>query len=311
MQNLSDYIISSNLSSIDESLLSHLAIEYKVNDIGEGRNLVNEKYGIYDGCEELADHIVKDIFNSDSLDNEFRYTIGELDGFKNVFFEELIVDLDTSSDDGGECDDNINISKNLLVEEALINIYSTTPTKSEIKGILMHELTHIYNNYMMQLKGNMNYIKAANSEMYRNITRIGGGAAEDDIKQILYFLVGYERNAFIAQLRSELDQHRSKIKTPLDALKVLKQCPVYKAYVRVNNLIQYHIDKHIEDPESEMVAKIYKQITGDVNSEETTTKILKRLKLQSNKAMKKLDSIIPKLCVENLNNIKWRREVPL
>ena len=309
MKNLSDYIETTNINQIDESLLCHLAIEYKVNDIGTGRNIVNEKYGIYDGCEELADYIVNDIFSNITLDNEYHYHKGELSDIKNIFFNELVVDLDTSSDTGGECDDNINIGKDLLVDEVFINLYLANPTKTEVKGFLMHELTHLYNNYVMQLKGDMNYMKVANSELYRNITTSGGGSTENDIKQVLYFLIGYERNAFVAQLKAELDNNKSKIRTPLDALKTLKQCPIYKAYVKVNNIINYQASKHEENPESELIADIYKQITGNTNSNETTIRILKRLKAQSNKALKKLDSVIPKLCVENLNNIKWRREI--
>ena len=176
MKNLSDYIETTNINQIDESLLCHLAIEYKVNDIGTGRNIVNEKYGIYDGCEELADYIVNDIFSNITLDNEYHYHKGELSDIKNIFFNELVVDLDTSSDTGGECDDNINIGKDLLVDEVFINLYLANPTKTEVKGFLMHELTHLYNNYVMQLKGDMNYMKVANSELYRNITTSGGGS---------------------------------------------------------------------------------------------------------------------------------------
>ena len=310
MKKLIDYInINNNL--IEEQVLSHLAIEYKINDVGEGKKIINEKYGIYNGCEELADYIVDDIFNSKELDNQFVYHCDDLQEIKNIYFNKLIIDVDTSADCGGECDDNIHINKNLKIDEVFINIYLLKPTKSEVKGILMHELTHIYNNYIMQLKGNMNYIKTSGSYMYKNIIDTNCGVTEREIKQVLYFLLGYERNAFIAQLKSELDTHKNKIKNPLDALKILKQCKIYNAYIRTYNTIQYYINYSKENKESELIANIYKQIIGIENSNETTQKILKRLKAQSIKAIKKLNSIIPKLCVENLNNIKWRRELNL
>ena len=310
MIDLKEYIYN-NDNLLDEHVLCHLAIEYKVNDIGTGKRIVNEKYGIYAGCEELADHIVNDIFSHNNLDAEFIYNSSDLKGIDNIFFDKLIIDVDTSSDEGGECDDNININKDLIVDEVRINIYLSKPKKHEVKGILMHELTHVYNNYMMQLKGNTNYIKTAQSDMYRNITDMNCGMTEWDIKQVLYFLLGYERNAFIAQLKSELDNHKDKINTPLDALKILKKCPVYVTYIRVYNTIQRYIKYAEDNPESELIANIYKQITDTKNSNESSIKILKRLKSQSIKAIKKLDSIIPKLCVENLNNTKWRRELKL
>ena len=104
-----------------------------------------------------------------------------------------------------------------------------------------------------------------------------------------------------------MEDQKAKIKTPHDALRILKNCPVYIRYKRVVNIINYLIKKQQDDPESTFIADIYRDITNDSNNE-SSIKILKRLKSQSVKAIKKLDIIIPKLCVENLNNIKWRRE---
>lgn len=294
---------------ITDSLLSHLAIDYKLNDIALGKRIINEKYGIYDGCEELADYIINTVFNNDNLDNEFIFHKDELKDIENIFFNELILDIDTSEDYGGECDDNIVINKDLLVDEVRINIYLVNPTKSEVKSILMHELTHVYNNYVMQLKGNKNFLNTAQSTMYRNIVTPDDDETIGDIKRVLYFLIGYERNAFIAQLKAELSKHDNKIKTPLDALKVLKQCPIYNVYINVKDIIDDLIERQRDTEEAEFIADIYKEITGTENSNESTLKILKRLKAQSTKAIKKLDSIIPKLCIENLNNIKWHREI--
>lgn len=307
MRNLNEYINNDNIDKYDRLLLTHLAIEYKVNDIAEGKRIINEKYGIYDGCEELCDYIIKDIFSHRDFDGEYRYNREDFEKYSNIFFQTLIIDLDTSSDDGGECDDNIVINKDHLVEEVRIDIYDDKPTKTSIKSVLMHELTHVYNNYVMQMEGNMRYMKASQFDMYRNITDISGSDTEKEIKQILYFLLGYERNAFVAQLKAELEDQKSKIENPHDALKILKNSPIYMRYKKVVNTIDYLIKKQQDNQESTFIADIYKEITGE-NNNESSIKILKRLKSQSIKAVKKLDSIIPKLCVENLNNIKWRRE---
>ena len=306
MKNIVDYIEQTEQDSfINESLLSHIAIEYKVNDISEGSRIINEKYGIYNGCEELVDFIVKDIFSHDNLDYQFEYNRDTLKDIKNIFFKKLIIDIDTSAEEEyGECDDNLSIDKDLLVEEIWINIYEKKPNKHSIKGTLMHELTHAYNNYMMLLKGNSSFIDTARSDMYRNIIDVRGGNTERDLKFILYFLLGYERNAFIGQLKSELESHRNKINTPKDALEVLKKCPIYKTYLRVDNTIRYHI---ANSKDSDLIANIYKEITGS-DKNESSLKILKRLKSQSDKALKKLNTIIPKLCVENLNNRLWHKE---
>ena len=306
MKNIVDYIKQNTQDLfINKSLLSHIAIEYKVNDIGEGSRIINEKYGIYDGCEELVNFIVKDIFSHDDLDYQFEYNRESLKDIKNIFFKKLIIDIDTSSEEEyGECDDNLNIDKDLLVDEIWINIYVKNPNKRSIKGTLMHELTHAYNNYMMLLKGNNSFIDTARSDMYKNIIDISGDDVELDLKFILYFLLGYERNAFIGQLKSELESHKNKINTPKDALEILKKCPIYQIYLKVDNIIRYHLTN---SKDSDLIANIYKEITGS-DKNESSLKILKRLKSQSDKALKKLNTIIPKLCVENLNNRLWHKE---
>lgn len=306
MRNIVDYIKQTKQDSfINKSLLSHIAIEYKVNDIGEGSRIINEKYGIYDGCEELVNFIVKDIFSHDTLDYQFEYNRESLKDIKNIFFKKLIIDIDMSAEEEyGECDDNLSIDKDLIVDEIWINIYEKKPNKRSIKGTLMHELTHVYNNYMMLLKGNNSFIDTARSDMYRNIINIRGGNTERELKFILYFLLGYERNAFIGQLKSELESHRNKINTPKDALEILKKCPIYQTYLRVDNTIRYHLTN---SKDSDLIANIYKEITGS-DKNESSLKILKRLKSQSDKALKKLNTIIPKLCVENLNNRLWHKE---
>lgn len=304
MKNFTEHIVSDGNSLIEESLLSHIAIEYKVNDIGEGRRIVNEKYGIYDGCEELADFIIKDIWKNIDIDGQYEYSRDQLKDLKNVFFHKIVVDIDTSCDTGGECDDNIDIGDDLLADEIWINIYNDDPTKSSLKGTLMHELTHLYNNYMMLLKGDQNFIKTSRSTMYRNIVDTSSSEVERELKTALYFLLGYERNAFIAQLKAELEEHKDKINTPREALEILKNCPVYKAYIRVNNLIRVRIGNSAD---TDLIANLYRQITGYTGNE-SSIKILKRLKAQSDKALKKFNTIIPKLCVESLNNRIWHRE---
>ena len=56
-----------------------------------------------------------------------------------------------------------------MFDEVVINVYLTKQQISELQSTLMHELTYAYNNYMMLLKGNRNYINVAKSTLYKNI----------------------------------------------------------------------------------------------------------------------------------------------
>ena len=66
---------------------------------------------------------------------------------------------------------------------------------------------------------------------------------------------------------------------------------MYKTYLRVDNTIRYHLTNSTD---SDLIANIYKEITGS-DKNESSLKILKRLKSQSDKALKKLNTIIKML----------------
>ena len=49
--------------------------------------------------------------------------------------------------------------------------------------------------------------------------------------------------------KAELSKYDNKIKTPLDALKVLKRCPIYNAYINVKDIIDDLIEETNETVE--------------------------------------------------------------
>jgi len=301
MKKLNSYIQEQEIieSNVDESILAHLAISYKENNLYSRSRIVLEKYGIYEGCEELAQYVYERV-KKDGMDNQYTFTSDELKSFKNIFFKTLIVDIDTSENAGGQYLDNEELNGDLLFDEVNINIYLYENRLSEVKEILMHELTHAYNNYIMCLKGDNGYINAAKSLMYKNIQKNSSNDNEFLIKKALYLLLGYEKNAFFAQIKAELENHKEKIKNPYDALKVLKKSKIYIAYNKLNNEINSYFDNTLENKNIDEIEKAYLEITGE---KKTADQIFKTLRSLSRKTLKKLDTVLPKLCIENLNNV--------
>lgn len=291
-----DYLIE---DYIDYNILQHLAIEYKENNLYSRRRIILEKYGIYDGCEELAKFIFNKI-EKEGIDNQYVFDSNDLKSFKNIFFNKIIIDIDPTDDSGAEYIDNESLNDDFLFDEVIIYIYQYENHLNKIKELLMHELTHAYNNYMMLLKGNDGYIKAAKSILYQNIQK---DATNDDdflLKKALYLLLGYERNAFLAEIKDELSQHKEQIKGPNDALKVLKNSQVYKAYKKLDIEINSFFDYKLSDKRIKEIETAYTKITQE---KKTANQIFKILRNLSNKTLKKLDRQLPKLCIENLNNI--------
>ena len=62
---------------IKESLIQHIALELKDEDI------IYERYGLYDGCNELIDFIINKI----DEDNKLVINYDEVKHLKNIVFE--------------------------------------------------------------------------------------------------------------------------------------------------------------------------------------------------------------------------------
>ena len=288
------------INEVDYSILQHLAIEYKENHLYSRTRVILEKYGVYAGCEELAKHIVK-LAKNGGYHTVIKLTKDNLQDFKNIFFENITVNIDTSEDNGAEYIDNEELNKDLLFDEVVINVYLTKQYISELQSTLMHELTHAYNNYMMLLKGNRNYINVAKSTLYKNIVSFPEKInAEYHIKRAMYFLLGYEKNAFIAQIKADLENNKDKIYGPIDALNVLKKSDTYVTYQRLNKAIGRYFNNNLFGEKTKEIEDAYIDITGQ---KMTRNKIFKKLQALSDKTMKKLDKILPKLCIESLNNV--------
>ena len=301
MKLISDFINDTNIVEdyIDYSILQHLAIEYKENNLYSRRRVILEKYGIYDGCEELSKYIYEKI-KKEGMDNQYSFDSNDLTSFKNIFFDKLIVDIDPSDDSGGEYIDNDSLNDHFLFDEVIINIYQYENHLNKVKEILMHELTHAYNNYLMILKGDKGYINVAKSILYQNIQKDSSNTNEHLLKKALYLLLGYEKNAFFAEIKAELEENNDKIENPKDALKVLKNSQVYNAYKKLDNEINAFFKGTLMNKNIEEIEKAYMEITGE---KKNANQIFKTLRALSKKTLKKLDHQLPKLCIENLNNI--------
>lgn len=301
MISLEDFINKDNIVEdyIDYNILQHLAIEYKENNLYSKKRIILEKYGIYDGCEELAKFIYEKI-KKEGMNNQYTFSSNELKSFKNIFFDKIIVDVDPTDDSGAEYIDNNSLNDHFLFDNVIINIYQYENHLNKIKELLMHELTHAYNNYMMLLKNDKGYFDMANSLLYKNILKDPSNTNDFLIKKALYLLLGYEKNAFIAEIKAELEEHKEQIKGPHDALKVLKNSVVYKSYKKLDTEINAFFKGTLHNKNIEEIEISYKEITGETK---TANQIFKKLKALSKKTLKKLDHQLPKLCIENLNNI--------
>ena len=278
-------------------------------------SLVLEKRGVFDGAAEIAECIYDIIFVDGHSSDEVEISLDDLESkakdlglkLQNIFFKSIVTDIDTdySGDNiSGKfnLDDSVyNPIEDLFDEISISILYDpdTIPGKSDVVDMLVHELTHAYTEWNLQLKGltmasgEKNSVKSA--DYYAQVTdemtadNLGG--------YFLYMLYGHEKNAFFATIANKVRKYNSYAV----AVEELEKDKVYKEYTdlfaicklkeeelktNVKNL-NSKLDKSIVDNWRKLNKrdapdkKIWKTIIHDVY--ETKKKLDKIVKSQFNK----------------------------
>lgn len=282
MKTLIDYIKEEYTKSQNDEMLKHLAIAYnsKVSNINESL--------IFDGCEYLADFIIKRIKKHLSK-NKFAITIknSEVD-LKIKFFNELEIQFirdNQKLETSGSFIVNINTPEYNYYPKLQI-IIPKIYDYNDVKGQLMHELTHIWTAYWSNLN-NDNIILRLKKQGYFDFSKFDIDKNDIDlIKLINYYLINEEISAFIAQLKPELDKYKPQ--TPNDALKILYNSNIYKLYVG----LYLSFKKNDRTLINEIIETYKKYNEEDLDNYTIERRLKNRIKRFNNKLLNSL----PKLC---------------
>ena len=288
MKTINQYIQLFNQTIFEQELLSHLAIEYYFNCC-LNEDIILEKYGTFDNCIKLAKFIDNKIVKTIKSDkNIIIYKKSDFtnNGFDNLFFNSLIINLYKDSNNYMEYD-LTNTTYNDTIDKLVINIYYNNYKKEENLDLIVHELTHAYIDNELRKNNNDLYSKLSKSKTYKRIIKLSNVT-----EQILYMFHTLEVNSFIAQIKAELEKHKSKIKTPQNALNVLKKSVVYQGYVNIENII-------LNNDFTDELSKEYNRIN---DTDYSTNKVIKILKNNSKKINNKLYRLLPKMCIEYFDN---------
>ena len=138
-------------NNLDKLLIEHLSIEYRYN-LNYPETLIFEKYGIYDGCENLAIYLNKKVKNkliNGNIKEKFTICKNDLKQFKNIFFDSLTVIIKKSNEVSGGY-----VAKSKYDSNIIINLNVDTRIKNDnYIDIFIHELIHAYNDYLLSING--------------------------------------------------------------------------------------------------------------------------------------------------------------
>ena len=195
-------------------------------------SLVLEKRGVFDGAAEIAECIYDIIFVDGHSSDEVEISLDDLESkakdlglrLQNIFFKSIVIDISTKhSGDyvagAFRIEDSIyNYIYDMFEEISIGILYNpdTIPGKSDIVDTLVHELTHAYTEWNLQLKGmtmvsgKSNSVKSA--EYYNQIT---AEMDDDELKDkkvgeyFFYLTYGHEKNAFFASIANKARKYNS------------------------------------------------------------------------------------------------------
>lgn len=302
MRDLKEYI--SNSSMINDSLDLHFYAEFVLNEsFKRSYFIINEQYGSYIGQKELIMDIAKEIWpviENEDPQNIFKYTKKDLEKYRNIFFDELQIYMNTEGTSYvsklSKYDKNSKMFNKVII---YIN-YEDLECYNDLCSAIMHEMLHAYNeymNYITKSKIKFKDLVGKDTPYSRAISDNETVNVENICKRMLHDIRKFEQNACMSQLTIELensDFDASKYHTSIEAYQAAKQIfvnsEVWNQYISLYRMLnKYKNSKN-------NIKKRFTDTYNDINNTNLTfNRIYKKLKTQFDKILLRMENTIPKL----------------
>lgn len=241
----------------DEIFYNHLLWEFSHVLSGD----LFESHGYYDNSSELLNEFVKTCYPHivEVLQNQtserYVYTFNKEDFYTETFFNTLTLDLtltygENGNYNGGYVPKNssikfINGQTKEIYFAPFIRLSIIAQDEKTFENTILfafgHELTHCYNVYQYFKKTNgkhiEDYLKQSNYNTVVNAYNKSVGNTKT-ITRLLYLLNRMERNAYIAQLKQELESNKFSFSNSKEAMQAIKQTNSYIIYTEIKNIVQ-------------------------------------------------------------------------
>ena len=282
---------------INDRLLSHTKI------------YLNESRGIFDGCYDLAiflnEKITKAIYKNKSYIEIDKKSIEDVIKQK-MFFEKISLLIDRTSDifTARYRLDNVNLSDSGLLEDVCIyiGVKEYSRYRENYVDILVHELTHAFNNYNLIIHGASSIydmIKDIDYDRMRDFHAHNVPSIIRELRRSLYILQPYEKNSFISQLIANIKElmENGEIKekhnlTSSEIMDYIRKTDIYKAYKDISILISLYKNGELSENEIKSIEDEYNKIYKTNNKK--CKHIMHILEVLMNRAIYKIENVLPK-----------------
>lgn len=288
------------------SLTTHLFIEFYYNggkglflneQLLEGREkkLLFERYGIFNGCEEVVKKLVTLIRN---LRPSRDITLDDC-GLNFLKTIHLKIEDNRSALATYSPDDTV-VGEKGVFEEITIIISSSLKDEYEQYAFITHELIHAKQDYDLRQKGSSLWdeMKKVN---YRGHAKIG--ADEEEVKKqlglLLYYLNQYEIGGFVSMLKSEFEKVKNHVFNDIqDVINYIKTTGPYRTYIVIQTYANVYGNLDYTDEDKKKIMDILSEIS-DYNFP-SFLDFSRWAKGRARKVLNKMDEIIPKIACETL-----------
>ena len=257
-------------------------------------NLICEAYGLFDGCMDLVEKIYETVLYGGGVYN----TTINVDHpyFKTINIK--LTDSYTSSFHPLKSEINDGKYDPLVLTLGVKCLHEGQPNR--FKAAIAHELLHAYENLkrynnktisLGQKVKNIGYNKNDTSIFYNE------NSIEKTISAVLYYLTDFERNAYVAQIKAELQLADTVFSDINDAMKFVKNTVTYQNY----EIVFSWANELCSQTDKETQAMIVYIVNSRSNNHfKTYNQFKKWLTRLAYKTERKFNNIIPKVAAESL-----------
>ena len=282
---------------INDRLLSHTKL------------YLNESRGIFDGCYDLAiflnEKITKAISKTKSYIEIDKKSIEDVIK-QEMFFEKISLLIDRTSDifTARYRLDNVNLSDSGLLEDVCIyiGVKEYSRYRENYVDILVHELTHAFNNYNLIIHGASSIydmIKNVDYDRMRDFHVHNVPSIIRELSKSLYILQPYEKNSFISQLIANVKElidtnqiEKKRNLTSSEIMDYIRKTDIYKAYKDISILISLYKNGELTESEIKSIEDEYNKIYKTNNKK--CKHIMHILEVLMNRAIYKIENVLPK-----------------
>ena len=288
------------------SLITHTFIEFYMRTskglIAEERLMEDkfkrklfEAYGVFRGCEEAAEYIAR---HTMMLDNAGRITMNPpLSFIKEV----CVVFVDGKKSYASYRPDETVVNKDGTFDYVEFSVRKPIGDYNELVTFLMHELTHAWQDYHLRTKGTTlssetNKVGYPTFQKYVNT----GKTLESRISILLYYLDAFEKGAYESMIQGELRKIKGKkFETIKDAIDSLKNTKTYKTYEVVKTCANIYTDKTLDEKNKLIILRTVNNLSN--YNFKTFNDFSEWASKRTERMLRKLDNIIPKIAVNSLD----------